>query len=309
MRKNLLCKIAGFLAILSLLLVGCKAEDGDTKGGKQTIPPETDFTVHFSRQVARKMTDDGWVYTFVCNSAKDGDNSDIIRYQFFAMNIRFKYGENSIQVVQNTLDNGEVVTNTYVQPVQFWGAATQAQLRDRQIIDSIIKDYSRQPEELLAVNRDDYTLETIDKNIFFDLMQQALTSPPQKEGTRLSYWEKPTWAFLMEPDYLSGYKFQVAFMQETGCVDELYIDVLYPTETGLTDYMQLSVLVEEGKATQEQYELFTEIQRITAMIKEEELFIAGADSYKDKVYGDVKLSRLYTFLMDIHENKFDRYDD
>lgn len=78
---------------------------------------------------------------------------------------------------------------------------------------------------------------------------------------------------------------------------------------GDNDYVQLSDMVDSGKATDEQKKVFEEIQDIVSKIKEKDIFIAGADKYKSETVGDVDFARLYTFLNNIYENKFDLYDE
>ncbi len=284
------------LVLLLAMLAGCtvhRPENTVAQVGQLT--PEQPFRPSHYRRIARLVQEDGWVYTFIENVPADGDHSDIIRYQFQGMNMRFRYGPDS-----SAEDPA---------PMQMWGSANAAQLADRKILNTLLKDPCLTPEELLTLDPEDYTLQTLDKDIFFSLMRQALTEDPVPWGKSAAYRNLINQAFLWEPNYLSGYKFQVAFLHGTGCVDELYIDVLYPTGDGEGDYVQLSVLVEEGKANAQQIALFQELQRIAQTAKAEESYIAGAQSYRDKEFDGVRLSRLYRFLKDIHENNLERYDD
>lgn len=259
------------------------------------------------------MTKDGWVFTFVKNGLKDPEEDknadDLIRYQFFGINIRYRaldgYEE---RVTQEKIVDGETVfyTETYIPGILIWGSANEAQKRDFEIIHEILKN-ERTAEELLTLNPEDYQFEELDRELFFRLMKTALKSEWQKEGNLQSYWEKPSYAMLQEPDFMDGYKFQVSFLQETGCVDELFIDVLYKNQTDFPGYDQLSDLVDKGKADEGQVKLWEKICSITDMIKEEELFITGKEDYQDMEMAGVDLSRLYTFLKNIHENKYERY--
>lgn len=301
------------ILLLLALLATCTACGGDKQ--EQTLgqlgsgpQEEVGFHPSYYRRVARLVQEDGWVYTFIENVPVDGDFSDIIRYQFQGMNIRFRYGENSRQSVSNVGENGSAAPQTALQPIQQWGSATEAQRADRAILDSFLRSPCLPPEELLALDPERYTLQTLDKDIFFFLMRQALTGEPAPWGKDPIYRDLPVQVFLWEPNYLSGYRFQVAFLHSTGCVDELYIDVLYPTGNDPTDYAQLSVLVEEGNATPEQQALFLELQRIVQAAKESESYLAGAESYREKTFGPVRLSRLYQIMKDIHENNLEGYD-
>ncbi len=251
----------------------------------------------FFRKVARESFDDGWVYTFVYEDLKDeqADDSSICKYSFFGMNLRYRYDKTSA----SQLDNVQF-------SFQSFGEGSDAQAEDMILVKKIL-DYSLSVEELLALNPDDYEFKELDKDLFFRLMRTALTGEPQKEAEDLLYWDKPSYAFLWEPDYTDGYRFQIAFLQETGCVDEIYIDVLYKTGDGAADYVQLSDLVEKGEATAEQKKAFDKIKEIVSGIKENELYIFNAEEYKDLMLGDIDFSRLYTFLDNIHNNKFDNY--
>lgn len=264
----------------------------------------------FYRKVARETLDNGWTYVFVHEGLKDpnADESGVIRYNFFGMNIRYKYDDAYIQKIVHKpgpTDKWKTFTEIYTPPFLTFGEGPEAEKRDREKIDAILND-NKNPEDLLALNPDDYTFEVLDKDMFFRLMKTALTSEPQKEGQDITYWEKPSYAFLTEPTYIDGYKFQVVFLQETGCVDELYIDVLYKTGKGLKDYTQLSDLVDAQTATPEQQRAFDEIKEIVKTAKQSESFLPDSAIKKLKI-GELDFSRLYNFLKNIHENKFELY--
>ncbi len=178
---------------------------------------------------------------------------------------------------------------------------------DMKIIESQIINKEKNDEELLAIDPNNYQFEVLDKEMFFRLMHTAIEGEPQEEGTLRSYWNKPTYAFLDESVFSDGYKIQIAFLNETGLVDELYIDVLYQTGSSKFEYVQLSDLVDSGKATEEQKEAFELIREITETIKQSDRYITDADKYKDKKIGGIDFARLYKFLEDIHYNKLDVY--
>ena len=112
---------------------------------------------------------------------------------------------------------------------------------------------------------------------------------------------------MNEKDYIDGYKFQICFLNETGLIDELFIDVLYKTGDGDMEYVQLSDLVESGQATDEQVKVFELIQSIANDIKENTNYIFNAGSYRETVIDGVDFSRLCIFLEDIHNNRFEDY--
>lgn len=294
-------KVATLLSIFSILCIllfsSCSHE----------------LNIPFTRKVAREVTSDGWVYTFVHNEFKDkdADDSSLIKYKFFGMNIRYKYDENYITSfirVPESEKGGKPYTEIITPTFLALGEGSDAEKEDMQIIEKIL-DSSHSVEYLLNLNPDDYQFKSIDKDMFFRLMKTALTSEPQKEGTDMSYWEKPSYAFFTEEAYIDEYKFQIAFLQETGCVDELYIDVLYRTGDKYNDYVQLSDMIDNNTATQEQKQVFDLITKIVKDIKENENFVYNSDSYKDTTIGEIDFFRLYTFLNNIHENKYSLYQD
>lgn len=293
-----------FVVVFSLLLSAC-AKPNETNPATSNAQE-----VGFYRKVAREVCADGWVFTFVNNGYKDEsiDDSDLIKYTFYGINLRYKYDERFIQTQTQTTDKGTTVTQTYVPALLIWGQGSDAQSRDMSIIDSILVN-NHSVDDLLALDPNDYAFEELNKDMFFRLMRQALTGEPQKEGTEQSYWDKPTYAFFTEPAYVEEYKFQVAFLQETGCVDELYIDVLYRTGDDYNSYTQLSDLVDSGTATLEQKQAFELIQDIVNDIKEHENYIINADKYQSQVVAGIDFSRLYTFLKNIHENNYAMYYD
>lgn len=269
------------------------------------IRNEGGFNVFYSRKVANEMLDDGWVFTFAHNFDKIGDRNDIMRYQFYGINLRYRYDEDFV-IFRTDMYGDKELHFREIPPIMIWGDGSDVQRRDVERVSQVL-DYDKEPEDLLALDPADFEFEALDKDLFFRLLHAALEGEPHKEGTVLSYWEKPSYAFFGEPGFLDGYKFQVAFITAVGYVDELFIDVLYPTGPGYADYIQLSDLVENGTATPEQVELFGLLRSITEQVKSENSFIAGADGYRNTVMDGVELSRLYTFMNNIHENNYGAY--
>ena len=236
------------------------------------------------------------------------DDSDIIKYSFFGINLRYKYNDDYITKVTHLPEDSDDRAYTQIITPTFLalGEGSDAEKRDMQLIESIL-DSSKTVDELLALNPDDYEFEVVDKNMFFRLMTTALTGEAHKESSNLSYWEKPSYAFMSEKMYIDNYKFQIAFLQGAGCVDELYIDVLFKNGEGYKDYVQLSDMIDNNTATEEQKQAFETITKIVNDIKENENYIVNADEYKDKTIADIDFYRLYDILNDIHENNFEPY--
>jgi hypothetical protein len=282
------------IAMILVTFSSCGKSDANGEDGKV-----------FFRKVARETLDNGWVYTFIYEDYKDEsiDDSGINKYCFYGMNIRYQYDDDYIQIQTQQLQ--DKIYNAIVVPTcLIAGKGPAAESRDMELINKSILDRNKSVEELLALNPDDYEFESIDKDMFFRLMRTALTGEPQKEGSDQTYWDKPTWAFLTEPEYIDGYKFQLAFMHETGCVDELFIDVRYETGSKYNDFVQLSDIIENGTATNEQNQIYEKIQLITNDIKINESYIVNAAEYQDVVIGEIDFSRLYTMLNNLHLNNY-----
>ena len=311
-----LCVFLLTLVVIGTLFSGCNNTPEDITDDPYNIMGddpydirnEGGFNVFVAKKIAREVREDGWVFSFIRNIDKTGDDSEIIKNQFFGINIRYRFHDEFTKIQSHTLDDGTVVYEKYTPAVMIWGQGSEGQAQDMAMVEDLLGD-SATDESLLALTTDDLSFSELDEDMFLRLLQEALTSDPQKEGTVLSYWEKPTYAFLVEQNYIDGYKFQVAFLQDTGCVDELFIDVLYREGDEITEYVQLSDLVASGDATQAQNELYQTISLIVESIKTEETFLAGSDEYKDRIIADVELSRLYAFLKNIHNNDLTAYQE
>lgn len=195
------------LSSLTALFAGCKKSETD--GNPRTAA--------FSRNVAREIREDGWVYSFVYTWTKDPDpeRTDNWYYQFFGFNIRYKYDPDYVsRIVREPEDpeKGKTYTEITYPAALVAGDGPAAEARDMALIGKIL-DSSQTVDQLLALSPGDYTFESIDKEMFFRLMRQALTGQPQKEGpipeddTKVSYWDLPSWAMMVEPAYTDGYRF------------------------------------------------------------------------------------------------------
>lgn len=294
----------GALLCVVLLLCSCGNEtpttpevSGTEITQKTTQSPDGKLYVPFYNKIAREIHTDGWVFSFIRYGMKNGDDSGVCKYAFNGINLRYRYAEKL----------GKTSSAAALQQgFMLFGTGSEAEKRDMALIESILS-YDKSDADLLALNPDDYSFETLNREMFFGLMKTALLGEPQKEGDSQLYWDKPAEAILTEPAYIDGYKFQICFLGSTGLVDELYIDVLYKTGNGKLDYSQLSDLVDSGAATDEQIEAFHLIKDITDKIKENESFITDADTYRNRKIGEIDFSRMYTFLENIHNNKFNNY--
>lgn len=283
---------------ISIFLAGCQKEKKE---------------IVFYRQVARQTSEDGWVFSFIKNGYKDEEEdknaTDLYRYQFNGINIRYRGidGFYDRYVREKNTDKGtEKYLEIVIPGILIWGSANEDQENDMRIIENLLSDCNSD-NDLLSRESDKLELKELDSKIFWNVAEKALNSEWQKEAVVPEYWEKPAYAMLQEPEFINGYKFQVAFLSETGCIDELYIDVLYEDDSQWIGYVQLSDLVEEKLATKEQISLWKSICSIVDILKEEELFIAGTEMYQDKQIAEVDLSRLYLMLQNIHKNEYMQY--
>lgn len=278
------------------------------------------FDMGWQTKVAREVLDDGWVFSFVQYTNKEGDDSGLCRYSFFGVNLRRRFDDAYIQV---ELHRGEdpnpipvryedylrdparyagedVRADLYVPDYLSWGLGSAAQARDMAKIEAILTN-DKEPEDLLALDPADYEFETIDKDLFFGLMREALTGEPHEERTDPQYWMHREAAVLAEPDWAEGYRFQIGYLMASGCVDELWIDVLYKTGEGYGDYVQLSDLAEAGEATPEQAEAWRLIQGVAEQVKAEDHYLAGTERYRDRTLAGLDFNRLLRFMTVLHE--------
>ncbi len=299
------CLFLGLFLILTLS--ACRTPEGPSSVETQPSLTENETTANhsFFRKYASFMDDKtGWYYSFTYEQDKDNPSNRV--YLFIGLNLRYRYDDDFWSISWNRQISPDGVT--------FWekvsskpgalrfGNGGDAQRRDRAIINTLL-DVSRTPEDILALDPGNYQFETIDKNLFFGLIHEALEGDPLPDIGSKDYWMKPTSGTWTEPGYMDGYKFQLAYYMKNAQIDEVYIDVLYKTGDTYNDYVQLSDLVEEGKATAEQEEAFSLIQSIRKGIKEESVFIAASETYMNRTIANIDFSRLYNFLLSVHTNQ------
>ena len=279
-------------AVLAFFSVSCSGQD---------------YHTDICRKTGTWMTEDGWAYVFTYHSMKDESKcSDrLIRYEFIGLNLRYQYSDQYFNRETRKTSSGSFI-ETYEPGVLMWGSASEAQKHDRAIINSLLVN-SNTVEDLLAIDPNSIEFEDLDKDIFFATMHQALEGDWHKEHDRLKYLEKPVWAMFSEPVYHNGYRFQVAFVQEMGVLDHIFLDLLYQTGNGVKDYIQLSDLAERGEATEEQKQLYAFLKSLEKKILESEYFNADVDAYRENRIAGVELKYLADMLENIHNNNYAEY--
>ena len=262
-------------------------------------------TIPFIRKIASEMNDEtGWYFQFFYEASRENPSERV--YAFRGINLRYRYHEDywSVDYQQDQDQEGKPIYEQirYKAGSLMFGEGGEAQQRDRKIMRQIMNN-ARTPQELLAENPDNYSFETIDKDMFFRLMKKALSGSEAPWGDNEAYGYLPEWSVKVEPEYLDGYKLQIIFVMNNNFVSEVYIDVLYKTGENYNDYNQLSDLIDAGEATQQQTEAFSLISSARQKIKAENCFIAGIESYRNQNVGGIDFSRLAAFLEAIHENR------
>lgn len=290
-------------------LCACKSDFSKSQASSDTTKEEVE--AGFSRKIASTMDDkSGWLYQFFYEELKD--EPDERYYAFQGINLRYRYDDDYWSVALQWIrdkDGAKIyLKNINKTGILLYGEGGDAQKADLKTIVKIL-DNSRDPQELLNENPGDYTFETIDRDMFFSLLRNALTGDYVPDTASQLYWDKPSWAMLVEPEYLDGYKFQIGFVMKSAEIDEIYIDVLYQTGPEYNNYIQLSDLVDAKQSTSEQEKAFELIQTIRRIIKEAGVFNAGSERYKELSIAGIDFVRLYTFLNNIHNNNHYSYNN
>lgn len=332
--KSIRCHIAVSFLLLALFLTACgstpshmetTAELTALQTGSMTAstPYQTgtpldaavwngeydpDSPIKFYRQIASHMDDKtGWYFQFIREGVKEDPEEYF--YTFHGMNMRYRYKDNywSVSYMQDIGGDGKpVFRRIKSKPGSIhFGTSSEDEHADRDLINDLLNKRLT-PEEMIALDPDQYEFRWIDGNMFFDLIREALSNPPIETMTYLDY---PMWAMYVDPEYIDGYRFQIGFYCKMGTIDEIYIDVLYKTGTECDDYVQLSDLVEERKADAGQQEAFELIQMVRTEIKKENYFLAQEELYKDKEIGGIDFYRMYAFLNALHTKTADNYFD
>ena len=287
--------------LVSALLCSCKNTDSKNTDSIEWL---------FTRTIAREVQKDGWCFSFAYERMKDPQKefSGHIHYSFSGINLRYQYHPDYVMTyVRN--EGEKTFIQEYVPGVLLWENGSTEQKEDIDFIMNEILVQTRSVDELLSLDPSEYHFKTIDTSLFFELMHEALSkdAEPEKETRQQLYADKPTYAMLVEPEYLDGYKFQIAFLIGLGYIDEIYIDVLYQTGSNYTDYIQLSDLVDSREVTEEQASAFETIRMITEKIRGTDNFLFCAEEFKNLSVAGIDFSRLYAFLRAIHSNDFTEY--
>ena len=295
--KALLC------VLISLLLVLPLCSCGNNDAGR-TVKWQ------FTRTISREMRQNGWCFSFSYERMKDADkeSADHIHYTYNGVNLRYQYHPDYVETYVRETEKNTIIEK-YAPGILFWGDGSEEQKDDMAIIREKILIQTCSVDELLALDPNDYEFMTLDKDLFFRQMHDVLsgTVEPEKETQKQLYADKPVYAMLCEPEYLDGYKFQVAFLIGLGYVDEIFIDVLYETGPNYTDYIQLSDLVEGNIADEAQKEVFERIQTIARKIRGTDNFLTDSDEYENTQIGGIDFLRLFAFLKAIHTNEYQPY--
>lgn len=266
-------------------------------------------TMMFSKQYAREVTDDGWIYSVTYFFFNDGsvDNS-IPPLTFTAINLRHRYPE-SVNI--DDMDDGVLDGNGfYKADIQILGDGVSEETdRDMQKIADYLGyggDNGTYPsvDEILSKNRGSLELEILDESLFFDLLDRAIDAEPKKVG---KYINHPAYALLNEQQFVDDYEFQVGFILSMGNIDVLVIDILYRDESSSWGYVQLSDLLERGQATDEQKAIYAYINELETGIVSNNDFLFHPSHGIDSSNTDVDWERLFSFLSDIDENQIEAY--
>lgn len=266
----------------------------------------TEYTWKFSKNIARDINDDGWVYSFGYTYMKDGSDGDLIPFEFYGINIRYRYHDDYYEEITKVEAGEEVIERIPTPYLMLGGASSSGIKQDMEKVAEILdyKNCNVTREELLAINPEDVTFKELDKDMFFGLVDEALNGEAHPEG---KYIELPTYALMTEPEYIDDYKFQIGFVSNMGTVDVIYIDVLYKTGEGYNEYIQLSDMIDDGTADDEQKDAFQLISDISKGIVEENNLIFAKDKNCNKVIGNIDFSRLYNFLQNIENYNYMMY--
>lgn len=260
-------KILAILLTLTLL-ISVLAACGKGKKENGEASPKGERYFH----VAQKLLDDGTLYSFQYIEYVPA-NSDCDKYSFSLSNLRY-------------LEQFEIgFPDAYYYDLQL-------------ITDQILKE-SCSPEEILALDPDDFIFEYLDKELVFRLIREGLTGDPEPSITDQDHWDRYDSGFLTETATADGYEFQIAYVSESCGVDAFFIDVLYLAEDGT--YKQLADMVDDGTANDEQKQAFAEFTKIIEACQKNDSYIID-EAYRETVIGGIDFGRLYTFLYNLHTN-------
>jgi len=254
----------------------------------------------WSKNVARRVTEDGWVYTFCYTYRTFGvEEEDLIQYTFWGVNLRHRYSDVYYENQVLVPEDASMATELLPHNILSLGSPEFPALNcDMDKIEEILDygSYEVTREELLALKPEDVEFEELDEEMFFELMNEALNGEAHATG---QYGMLQSNDIVAEEKYSENYKFQIGYASAMGVVDIAYIDVLYKTGDKYNDYVQLSDIVKEGKATKEQAEAYELIQKIEGGIVDENNLMYGIEENADKVVGGIDFYRLYKLMSEL----------
>ena len=281
---------------------------GEIKRPEQPIP---NSPAYFTQRASYTDEENDWYYEL--SFGRQPGLNDFAT--FIGLDLRHRYEEGRwAEVYQQESVGGEdrYMINRVQATGRWFGQGSDAEKRDRKLVNEILK---KALDPAISGDPDpaDYSFEVLDKDLFFDLLKEALAAAPD-EWTGKRRDSTLSTEILVEPEWQDGYRFQIISPVRQSGIDEVYIDVLYKTGDGFNDYVQLSDLAEEGKADALQQELFLLLQDVRAAIKEKNSFTAMEAVLKEKSIEGVDLSRLITFLQDLESAEpgvfsYSNYDD
>lgn len=290
-KRTFLLLLAALLVVPTLISCSHKNKEPSPKG-------EHDLR----NSCSVRNFDDGWTYCFSYQYfVPERSTEGRYPYLFNVINMKYAFGK-TIMEDPNATQPQETM-QYYSEKFSDPGIAS-----DMRKIGELLgyeMDVPPTKEELLAIDKKSITFEKIDKDMFFEMMEEALTAGYVREE---KYSDYPSYAFLHEPAWLNDYRFQIGYRNCNG-IKSVYIELLYKTGNRFNQYVQLSDLVRDGKATEEQKELNKLLEDIEKGIVSENDFLYHINEYKGKKIADVDLSRLADFLKDIESNKINSYLD
>lgn len=84
---------------------------------------DTSIEWNFNMNIARAVTDDGWVYTFSYQYPKnENESDDIIPFNFYGVNLRYRYNDNYYETVP-AIEDGKEVTKKVPAVIQMLGGS------------------------------------------------------------------------------------------------------------------------------------------------------------------------------------------
>lgn len=289
--------IVTVMVIVSLFAAGCAL----TNPSETTVPTGEAFTGVKNRyRIAAREGDpagDGWVFSFVYEDFKAYLSSDAKPYYTFRIDNIRHWNDSPVKAVSlSPYQTG--ISDSYQDAG--YTENTEGLERDLAVIESLLKAGTK-PEDLLSLDPSAVEFEVLDKDQFFRLMRTALTATP-RWPTRQRSFDGPFYGadFFREREFLDGYVFRFALLECWGFMDEVFIDVAYGSAD---NFVLLSDLVEEGKATPDQQEAYALLRQISESLKGREFEPNyNAESYRNKVIGEIDFGRLYDMTNDLMNN-------